>query len=167
MEERELTRCALGNNKKFTWAQARDGHWEERTLHSTEQHAGELQEAYTRLAYVVQYVCGFRDNARAVAERTEITSVSIEYTDAAGEVIRFITIKANVYMPLIGARVKVTLPRLNELFTDTFIAGMTFGKILNELEKECFKYIDGYRAQTQLQFERAEEMAEAAKEDVG
>lgn len=167
MDKRKLTRCSIGDNKKFTWAQLQNEHWEERTLHSTEQYAGELRDAYTRMAYVVQYVCGFRDNVKAIVEKTDIVSVSIEYSDIGGEVIRFVTIKADVYMPLIGARVKVTLPRLSEIFTDNFIAERKFSTIINELEDACFKYIDGYRAQTQLQFEKAEEMAEAAKEDVG
>lgn len=164
MDERKLTRCALGDNKKFTWLQACNGHWEERTLYSTERQAQELEEAYTRLSYVVQYICSFRDNTHGTAEKTEITAVNIEHVDAAGEPVRYITIKANVFMPLVGASVKLTLPKLSELFTRTFIAGRTVTQILNDLEDACFAYIDGYRAQTQLQFEKAEKMAEAAKE---
>ena len=44
------------------------------------------------------------------------------------------------------------------------INGITFSRLLDDLERECFKYIDGCRAQQVLNFEEATKMAEEAKE---
>lgn len=165
--ERLLTHCTLGSTNVFKWAQSRDKHWEERILRTGEKPAKELNDEYKRLAYVVQYICGFRGDAEHVVERIEILGINIEHAETLGERMRFVTIKARIYSPQIGAHIKVATPKLSEIFTTTYIDGKTVTQILDGLEKAAMGYIDGYRAQTQLQFEKAEEMAEAAKDDVG
>lgn len=54
-------------------------------------------------------------------------------------------------------------PKLNEYLFETPINGDNFSRLIDDLEQECFKYIDGCRAQQVLNFEEAAELAEEAR----
>lgn len=163
--DRILTYCSIGDKYKFKWQQKQAGKfWENRSLVSVELPDPDLEKAYERFAFAVQAIFGFRGTASEVVPNINITDISMERTDKFGVDMRLVKINASIYLISLGNIAKISTPKVYENFCDALIEGMTFSQVLNELEKECFKYIDGCRAQLVLEFEKATQMAEEAKE---
>lgn len=155
---RLLTKFSLSKKLKFEWAQETDSGWEARTLTSIEPPDPDLIKAYNRLKFLVQYVAGFRGNVSEVVNNLYITEVRIQHEKRTSE--RNMQIKAGYYVSSAGDEIKIILPPINPDIIPTLINGTDCACILDDLERECFKYVDGCRAQQVLNFEKAAEMAE-------
>lgn len=163
--DRILTYCSIEDKYKFKWQQKQDGKlWEDRSLVSVELPDPDMKKAYERLAFAVQAIFGFRGTALEVVSNIHIRNISIEYKEKFGVDMRLVKMNASIYLSSICAEAKISTPKVYEDFCDTLINGVTFSRILDDLELECFKYIDGCRAQQVLNFEEATKMAEEAKE---
>ena len=163
--DRILTYCSIGDDYKFKWQQKQDGKlWENRALVSVELPDPDLKKAYERFAFAVQAIFGFRGTALEVVPNIHITAISMERKDKFGVDMRLVKMNASIYLSSICAEAKISTPKVYEDFSDVLITGITFSRLLDDLERECFKYIDGCRAQQVLNFEEATKMAEEAKE---
>ena len=163
--DRILTYCSIGDGYKFKWQQKQGGKlWENRALVSVELPDPDLKEAYERFAFAVQAIFGFRGTVSEVVPNINITAISMERKDKFGVDMRMVKINASVYLSDIYAEAKISTPKVYEDFSNVMINGTTFSRMLDDLERECFKYIDGCRAQQVLNFEEATKMAEEAKE---
>lgn len=160
--ERKLTYCSLSDKKKeFKWLEKNGHAWESRSLKAIELADPALDEAYRRFASVIQDVCWFRGAAQVIINNTIIRSVYIKhYGDDAP---RSIAVKGERCTYNMGD-IHVYLPRIFENSTDNYFAGKKLPQLIDELEAECFKYIDGCRAQQSLEFAKADDMAEKARE---
>lgn len=160
--ERKLTYCSLSDKKKeFKWLEKNGHAWESRSLKAIELADPALGEAYRRFASVVQGVCWFRGEVEKIISNIVISSVSIKHYD--DDAPRSIGIKGERCIYNMGD-IHVYLPRIFENGTDNYFAGKKLPQLIDELEAECFKYIDGCRAQQVLELEKAADMAEKAKE---
>ena len=55
-------------------------------------------------------------------------------------------------------------PYVSDGFTSDILRKGELAEILDDLQKECFNYIDGFRAQGRLNFDEAEKQAEEKKD---
>lgn len=160
--ERKLAYCSLSDKKKeFKWWEKNGHAWEMRSLKAVELADPALDEAYRRFASVIQGICWFRGEAQDIIDNIVIGSVAITYYD--DDAPRSITIKGERYINSIGY-VRICLPKIFENSSDNYFAERKLPQLIDELESECFKYIDGCRAQQSLEFEKAANEAEKAKE---
>lgn len=160
--ERKLTYCSLSDKKKeFKWLEKNGHAWENRSLKAIELADPALDAAYRRFASVVQGVCWFRGEAQNIINDIVVGSVSIKHYD--DDAPRSIGIKSKRCIYNMGD-IHVYLPRIFENGTDNYFAEKKLPQLIDELEAECFKYIDGCRAQQVLELEKAADMAEKAKE---
>ena len=90
-----------------------------------------------------------------------ITSISISRDKHTDE--REVKIRAEYYSKTAYNSIKIINTKLNEFLFEDPINGEPFSRLIDDLEGECFKYIDGCRAQQVLQFETAAELAEEAR----
>ena len=160
--ERKLAYCSLSDKKKeFKWLEKNGNAWEMRSLKAAELADPALGEAYRRFASVVQGVCWFRGEAQNIINDIVVGSVSIKHYD--DDAPRSIAIKAGRCMYNMGD-IRIYLPRIFENSSDNYFAERKLPQLIDELEAECFKYIDGCRAQQSLEFAKADDMAEKARE---
>lgn len=162
--DRILTYCSIGDNYKFKWLQKGENLWENMALSSVELPDPDLKKSYERLAYALQYIFGFRGTPADVVPKIRVSSVTIEHKEKIGIDIRLVKINGSIYLSSIYETAKITTPKIYEDFCNALIDGAPFSRLLDDLERECFKYIDGCRAQQVLNFEKAAEMADEAKE---
>lgn len=160
--ERKLVYCSLSNKQKeFKW-QEKNGHaWEMRSLKAVELADPALDEAYRRFASVIQGICWFRGEAQDIINNIIISSVSIKHY--GDDVPRSIGIKSERCIYNMGD-IRIYLPRIFEDSSDNYFAERKLPQLIDELEAECFKYIDGCRAQQVLELEKVTDMAEKARE---
>ena len=157
---RRLTKFTYSNKLKFEWEQLTGTGWEICALTSIEQADPDLRKAYDRFKFVVRYVADIKGDLMEAIQNIAITSITIS-RDKNGE--REIKIRAEYYSKTAHNSIKIITPKLHEFLFNGPINGEPFSKLLDDLEGECFKYIDGCRAQQVLQFETAAELAEEAR----
>ena len=161
--ERKLAYCSLSDKRKeFKWLEKNGSAWEMRSLKAIELADPALDAAYRRFASVVQVVCWFRGEAQNIINNIVISSVSIKHYD--DDAPRSIAVKGERCIYNMGY-IRIYLPRIFENSTENYFAGKKLPQLIDELEAECFKYIDGCRAQQVLELEKAADMAEKAKEE--
>lgn len=154
---RYLLKCSIGKKITMEWLQNSETK-EKMKLVSMELPAPELSKAYGKFAYVLHYICGG-------AGHNDISSTVIEAVTETyiigGEVMtRGVEIKAS-QIGRGGVEIQIrTSEILESQCIDCLPDGRGLGAILDEFEAECFKYIDGCRAQQSLEFDKATEMAE-------
>ena len=159
---RQLLYCSISDKAKvIKWAEEGAFAWENRSLKATELADPALGEAYHRFTYVIQGLCWFRGEAKAIADNMVINAVAIKHEE--NEIV--INVKGERYVPESKCIVKIHLPAIFvSSYSEMYFAEKKLDQLVNELEQECFKYIDGCRAQQSLNFEEATEQAEEAKE---
>lgn len=162
MKNRKLLYCSISNKAKvIKWAEEGAFAWENRSLKATELADPALGEAYHKFTYVLQGLCWFRGDVKDITDNMAITAVAIEYKE--NEII--ISIKGVRYIPKSGCMVRIHLPDISvSSYPEMYFAEKKLARLVKELEQECFKYIDGCRAQQSLNFAEATEQAEEAKE---
>lgn len=158
---RRLTKFSYSDKLKFEWAQSTGQGWETCGLTSIEQADPDLRKAYDRFKFIVRYVMDIKGDLMEAIKNIAITSITISLDKHTDE--REVKIRAEYYSNTAHNSIKIITPKLNEFLFDGPINGETFSRLINDLEGECFKYIDGCRAQQVLQFETAAELAEEAR----
>lgn len=162
-KNRKLLYCSISDKAKvIKWAEEGAFAWENRSLKAAELADPALGKAYHKFAYVIQGLCWFRGEAKDIADNTVINSVAIKHEED-DEII--LSIKGTRYIPESGCMAKI---HLSDIFIgryfEMYFAERKLDQLVHELEQECFKYIDGCRAQQSLNFWEATEQAEEAKE---
>ena len=162
MKNRKLLYCSISDKAKvIKWAEEGAFVWENRSLKATELADPALGEAYHRFTYVIQGLCWFRGETRAITDNMVINAVNIKYEP--NEIV--LSVKGARYVPESKCIVKIHLPEiLVGDYPDMYFAERKLDQLVQELEQECFEYIDGCRAQQSLNFGEATEQAEEAKE---
>lgn len=155
---RRLTKFSFSDKLQFEWAQMTGKGWEIHTLTSIEPPDPDLRRAYDRFKFVVRYVADLKFDLMEIKQIIAITSIIISTDKHTDE--RLVKIRADYYSKTAYDNIKITTPRLNENLFNTLINGENFPRIIDDLECECFKYIDGCRAQQVLNFESAAELVE-------
>ena len=158
---RRLTKFSYSNKLKFEWEQSTGQGWETCGLASIEQADPDLQKAYDRFKFVVKHIADIKDDLLKAIETIAIKSITISRDKHTDE--REVKIRAEYYSKTAHNSITIITPKLNELLFDGPINGEPFPRLIDDLEGECFKYIDGCRAQQVLQFEMAAELAEEAR----
>ena len=158
---RRLTKFTYSNKLKFEWEQLTGTGWEICALTSIEQADPDLKKAYDRFKFVVRYIADIKGDLIEAIENIAITSISISRDKHTDE--REVKIRAEYYSKIAHNSIKLITPKLHECLFDAPINGEPFSRLIDDLEGECFKYIDGCRAQQVLQFETAAELAEEAR----
>lgn len=158
---RRLTKFTYSNKLKFEWEQLTGTGWEICALTSIEQADPDLRKAYDRFKFVVRYVADIKGDLMEAIQNIAITSISISRDKHTDE--REVKIRAEYYSKTAYNSIKIITPKLHEFLFDAPINGEPFSRLIDDLEGECFKYIDGCRAQQVLHFEEATEMAEEAR----
>ena len=161
-KNRKLLYCSISDKAKvIKWAEEGAFAWENRSLKATELADPAPGEVYHRFTYVIQGLCWFRGEAKAIADNMVINAVAIKHEE--NEIV--INVKGERYVPESKCIVKIHLPAIFvSSYSEMYFAEKKLDQLVNELEQECFKYIDGCRAQQSLNFEEATEQAEEAKE---
>lgn len=162
-KNRKLLYCSISDKAKvIKWAEEGAFAWENRSLKAAELADPALGEAYHKFAYIIQGLCWFRGIAKDIVDNTVINSVAIKYEEDDEMIL---SIKGARYVPESGCVVKI---QLSDIFIsryyEMYFAEKKLYQLVQELEQECFKYIDGCRAQQSLNFGEATEQAEEAKE---
>lgn len=158
---RRLTKFTYSNKLKFEWEQLTGTGWEICALTSIEQADPDLRKAYDRFKFVVRYIADIKGDLMEAIQNIAITSISISRDKHTDE--RALKIRAEYYSQTAHNSIKLITPKLHEFLFDAPINGEPFSRLIDDLERECFKYIDGCRAQQVLQFEMAAELAEAER----
>lgn len=158
---RRLTKFSYSDKLKFEWAQSTGQGWETCGLTSIEQADPDLRKAYDRFKFVVRHVADMKGDLMEAIKNIAITSITISRDKHTDE--REVKIRAEYYSETAHNSIKIITPKLHEFLFDGPINGEPFTMLIDDLEMECFKYIDGCRAQQVLQFETAAELAEEAR----
>lgn len=158
---RRLTKFSYSDKLKFEWAQSTGQGWETCGLTSIEQADPDLRKAYDRFKFVVRHVADMKGDLMEAIKNIAITSITISRDKHTDE--RDVKIRAEYYSETAHNSIKIITPKLHEFLFDGPINGEPFTMLIDDLEMECFKYIDGCRAQQVLQFETAAELAEEAR----
>ena len=158
---RRLTKFSYSNKLKFEWEQSTGQGWETCGLTSIEQADPDLRKAYDRFKFVVRHVADMKGDLMEAIKNIAITSITISRDKHTDE--REVKIRAEYYSETAHNSIKIITPKLHEFLFDGPINGEPFTMLIDDLEMECFKYIDGCRAQQVLQFETAAELAEEAR----
>lgn len=151
---------------RFCWLQTEEEKfWEEHQLESVELPAPEFNRAFENMAEAVidAAIMPFNPADTSILAGTvyvEAVNVSTREDGA-----RVLTINATIQKLPEIINWKIKTPPVTDCGENRTMSQRTLMH-LDKLTEECWKYIDGYRAQTHLEFEKASEMAEAAKEDV-
>ena len=154
---RRLTKFSYSDKLKFEWAQSTGQGWETCGLTSIEQADPDLRKAYDRFKFVVRHVADMKGDLMEAIKNIAITSITISRDKHTDE--REVKIRAEYYSETAHNSIKIITPKLHEFLFDGPINGEPFTMLIDDLEMECFKYIDGCRAQQVLQFEMAAELA--------
>lgn len=154
---RYLLKCSIGKKITMEWLQNSETK-EKMKLVSMELPAPELSKAYGKFAYVLHYICGgHNDTSSTVIDSISETHI---FGFEGDETLRGVEIKAS-QIARGGVEIKIRTSEILESWCiDCLPDGRGLGAILDEFEAECFKYIDGCRAQQSLEFDKATEMAE-------
>ena len=158
---RRLTKFSFSDKLKFEWAQLTGQGWEICGLTSIEAPDPDLRRAYDRFKFVVRYAADLKGDMMEVIQAIAITSISISRDKHTED--RLVKIRAEYYSRTARDSINLITPKLNEYLFETPINGDNFSRLIDDLEQECFKYIDGCRAQQVLNFEEAAELAEEAR----
>lgn len=151
---RYLLKCSIGKKITMEWLQNSETE-EKMKLVSLELPAPELSMAYGKFAYVLHYICGWHNDTSS----TVIDSITETYITGVDKMLRGVEIKAS-HIARGGIEIKIrTSEILESQCIDCLPDGRGLSAILDEFEAECFKYIDGCRAQQSLEFDKATEMA--------
>lgn len=161
-KNRKLLYCSISDKAKIIkWAEEGAFAWENRSLKAGELADPALGEIYHKFTYVIQGLCWFRGEVKDITDNMVINAVAIKYEE--DEI--FLSIKGARYIPESWCIAKIQLQDISvNRYSEMYFAEKKLYQLVHELEQECFKYIDGCRAQQSLNFEKAVELAEEAKE---
>lgn len=135
-----------GTSYKIVWEESAGGKlWEKHLLESSEYPRAELEEAVDDMGRFLIAVCAIRLTDEQVHRNVDVTRVAADYRS-----VRKVAISADVLLPssyciALNGPAMPCQPQSDEL-------DRSFAK----LEEECFRYIDGDRAQQRL-FDEDEE----------
>ncbi len=160
---RKLLYCSLGDTNLFKWAEKNGNTWEERSMKCCEYGTPELEEAYAGFKKVLADMFRFEGLTDAVAHKIRIDSVTISYDDEWKN--RDVQIKAKYLMPVVLDLAKITTPKIPEDIGKDYPGAINLKELLDALQDECCKYIDGTRAQQTLNFDESAKDAETPAEE--
>ena len=141
-----------GTSYKIVWEESAGGKlWEKHLLESSEYPRAELEEAVDDMGRFLVEVCALRLTAEQVRRSVDVTRVAVDYRS-----VRRVAISADVFLPS-----SYTIA-LNGPAMPCQPQGDELDRSFAKLEEECFRYIDGDRAQQKLFGDEAE--GEEAKE---
>lgn len=162
---RILEDFSYGSSLNFVWRDTKDVTTDKYRMTGTEPPAPELAEKLQKLTLLLQSVFNFSDGLMLTSKRSYIKKVCFKYIESKkGEKIRYVCIKADMLTPKAEGMANLVTPYVSDGFTSDILRKGELAEILDDLQKECFNYIDGFRAQGRLNFDEAEKQAEE-KED--
>ncbi len=162
---RKLLYCSLGDTNQFKWAERNGNVWEDHSLKCVELGAPELEEAYDGFKMVLLDMFRFEGLTDAITHRIELESISISYDDAW--IDREVQIRCKYFVPELMKQAKIVAPKIPEHIEGKYFETGRLKKLLDALQDECCRYIDGTRAQQTLNFDESASVAETepAKEE--
>jgi len=164
---RRLISFSLGDSLKFLWEQKTDAGVEKLSLTSSEPPAPELIEKYNSLILIIASMLNIPGTIQDMKEREggcNILKVTFRYEEMAdGKVNRDVKLKVAMYMALSAGKATILTPFVADTAKHAgYLPDGSLARMLNDLEDECWKYIDGWRAQTHLDFEMVEKERDEA-----
>ena len=162
---RRLLSFSFGDKLRFKWEELTDTGIDAYQLTGTEPPAPELQEMYNRFVLLFHSILPSTNNLETVSRLLSIGKIQLKYEDnGAGGFNRFVSMTTSLYVGAASSKAVIALPFIIEAYDDGQL--LPEGKLtdlINDLEVECWKYIDGNRAQMRFDFEAAEEAHKEAK----
>ena len=155
---RKLLYCSLGDTNQFKWAERNGNVWEDHSLKCVELGAPELEEAYQGFKMVLAEMFRFEGLTDAITHRIELESISISYDDAW--IDREMQIRCKYFIPVLVSQAKIVTPKIPEHIGEGYFEAGKFKLLLDTLQDECCRYIDGIRAQQVLCFNESATDAE-------
>lgn len=155
---RRLISFSFGDKLKFKWEETAEVGVDTYQLIGKEAPAPELKIAYDRLILLFQSVFVFADTMESIAAATTIKKVELAYSDnATGGYNRAVKIWADYYISGVSDTAVMVTPFVDDGKSSMYLPKGDLKKLLDILEDECWRYVEGWRAQTQLQFEAMED----------
>lgn len=162
---RRLISFSYGDKLQFKWEEWTDTGIDKYQLTGKEPPAPELQEMYNRFVLLFHSLFPSSEPLSTVSRLVNIGKIQLKYEDnGEGGFNRFVSMTTRLFISAASESASVTLPFIFEAYDDgTLLPEGKLKDLINDLEVECWKYIDGNRAQMRLDFEAAEEAHKEAK----
>lgn len=129
-----------GTSYKIVWEELSDGElWEKHLLESSECPRPELEEAVDDMGRFLVAACAICLTDEQMRHNVDVTRVAVDYKS-----VREIAILANILLPT-GYSIALNGPAM-----PCQPQGDELDRSFAKLEEECFRYIDGDRAQQRL-----------------
>lgn len=129
-----------GTSYKIIWEESSGGKiWEKHLLESSEYPRAELEEAVDDMGRFLIAVCAIRLTDEQMRRNVDVTRVVVDYKS-----VRQIAISADILLPT-GYGIALNGPAM-----PCQPQGDELDRSFARLEEECFRYIDGDRAQQKL-----------------
>lgn len=156
---RRLLSFSFGDKLQFKWEEWTDTGIDTYQLTGKEPPAPELQEMYNRFVLLFQSLFPNNNSLERTSRLLNIGKIQLKYEDnGEGGFNRFVSMSTRLFISAASESASVTLPFIFEAYDDgTLLPEGKLKDLINDLEVECWKYIDGNRAQMRLNFEAAEE----------
>lgn len=166
---RRLISCSIGDKLQFIWEKKTDAGIEKMSLTCSEPPAPELIDKYNSLILIIASMLNLPGTVQDMKERKggcSILKVSFQYEEMAdGQVLRDVKLKVAMYMALAADKATISTPWIKDTSQHAgYLPEGSLVRMLDDLEQECWNYIDGNRAQTRLEFKEAEAIKEEAEE---
>lgn len=162
---RRLISFSYGDKLQFKWEELTDAGIDTYQLTGKEPPAPELQEMYNRFVLLFHSILPTPSDLETVSRLLSIGKIQLKYEDnGAGGFNRFVSMTTSLYVGAASSRASITLPFIIEAYDDgSLLPEGKLTNLINDLEIECWKYIDGNRAQMHFDFEAAEEEHKAVE----
>ena len=162
---RRLLSFSFGDKLQFKWEDWTDTGIDTYQLTGKEPPAPELIDMYNRFVLLFHSLFPTTNSLETVSRLLSIGKIQLKYEDnGEGGFNRFVSMTTSLYVSASNSKASITLPFIFEAYDDGML--LPEGKLkdlINDLEAECWKYIDGNRAQMHLAFVEAEEEHKEAK----
>ena len=166
---RRLISCSIGDKLQFIWKKKTDAGIEKMSLTCSEPPAPELIDKYNSLILIIASLLNLPGTVQDMKERKggcTILKVSYQYEEMSdGQMLRDVKLKAAMYMALSAEKATILTPWIKDTSKHAgYLPEGSLVRMLDDLEQQCWNYIDGNRAQTHLNFKEAEAIKEEAEE---
>lgn len=141
----------------FKWEEITDTGTDVYTMVGKELPDPELREASMSLILLFQSIFNQPGKLEDISKKVAVEKVSLKYEETADPKVfnRLIRISSLMFIDLsIGGSAVMKSPFIKDTATKLgYLPEGKLAQLIDRLEHECFKYIDGSRAQMRLDFE--------------